>query len=106
MRYPFWGGVHLTGRKELSRGTALAPAPLPSQVVVPMVQCIGKPCTPLAKAGEPVKLGQKIGDAEGLSATIHAPVSGTVTVAEPRPHSSGWAVLSMVIDSDYQNISA
>ena len=62
MRHLFWGGVHPAGRKELSRGAAPTPAPLPSQVVIPMVQHIGKPCTPLVKAGEPVKLGQKIGD--------------------------------------------
>ena len=83
MRHLFWGGVHPAGRKELSRGAAPTPAPLPSQVVIPMVQHIGKPCTPLVKAGEPVKLGQKIGDAEGLSATIHASVSGTVAAVEP-----------------------
>ena len=86
MRHLFWGGVHPAGRKELSRGAAPTPAPLPSQVVIPMVQHIGKPCTPLVKAGEPVKLGQKIGDAEGLSATIHASVSGTVAAVELSPN--------------------
>ena len=106
MRHLFWGGVHPAGRKELSRGAAPTPAPLPSQVVIPMVQHIGKPCTPLVKAGEPVKLGQKIGDAEGLSATIHASVSGTVAAVEPRPHPSGRAVLSVVIDNDYQDTPA
>ena len=49
MRHLFWGGVHPAGRKELSRGAAPTPAPLPSQVVIPMVQHIGKPCTPLVK---------------------------------------------------------
>ena len=106
MRHLFWGGVHPAGRKELSRGAAPTPAPLPSQVVIPMVQHIGKPCTPLVKAGEPVKLGQKIGDAEGLSATIHASVSGTVAAVEPRPHPSGRAVLSVVIDNDYRDTPA
>ena len=106
MRHLFWGGVHPAGRKELSRGAAPTPAPLPSQVVIPMVQHIGKPCTPLVKAGESVKLGQKIGDAEGLSATIHASVSGTVAAVEPRPHPSGRAILSVVIDNDYQDTPA
>ena len=41
MRHLFWGGVHPAGRKELSRGAAPTPAPLPSQVVIPMVQHIG-----------------------------------------------------------------
>ena len=51
--------VYPDGRKELSRDAAPTPAPLPSQVVIPMVQHIGKPCTPLVKAGESVKLGQR-----------------------------------------------
>ena len=32
MRHLFWGGVHPAGRKELSRGAAPTPAPLPSHV--------------------------------------------------------------------------
>ena len=100
MRHLFWGGVHPDGRKELSRGAPLSPAPLPAQVVIPMLQHIGKPCTPLVKPGDTVRLGQKIGDAEGLSATVHASVSGRVLAVEPRPHPSGRPVLSAVLEND------
>ena len=103
MRHLFWGGVHPAGRKELSRGVPLAPAPAPAQVVIPMLQHIGKPCTPLIKPGDPVCLGQKIGDAEGLSATVHASVSGRVLALEPRPHPSGRLVLSAVLENDGQD---
>ena len=100
MRHLFWGGVHPDGRKELSRGAPLSPAPLPAQVVIPMLQHIGKPCTPLVKPGDTVRLGQKIGDAEGLSATVHASVSGRVLAVEPRPHPFGRPVLSAVLEND------
>ena len=105
MRHLFWGGVHPDGRKELSRGAPLSPAPLPAQVVIPMLQHIGKPCTPLVKPGDTVRLGQKIGDAEGLSATVHASVSGRVLAVEPRPHPSGRPVLSAVLELSLIHIS-
>lgn len=106
MRHLFWGGVHPEGRKELSRGTPPVPAPLPAQVVIPMVQHIGKPCAPLVKPGDRVAMGEKIGDAAGLSATVHASVSGVVSAVEPRPHPSGRKVLSVVIENDYQDTPA
>ena len=34
----------------------------------------GAPCTPLVKAGDHVKVGQKIGEFHGLGAPIHASV--------------------------------
>ncbi len=103
MRHLFWGGVHPEGRKELSRGGVPVPAPLPAQVVIPMVQHIGQACVPLVQPGDTVRMGQKIGDAEGLCTPIHASVSGTVAAVEPRLHPSGQRILSVVIDNDYQD---
>ena len=73
----FWGGVHPAGRKELSSGAPLEDCPPPREVVIPLLQHIGKPCTPLVKAGDHVDMGQKIGDGEGLCVPVHASVSGT-----------------------------
>lgn len=101
-----WGGVHPEGRKELSKDTPLTPAPMPAQVIIPMVQHIGTPCTPLVQPGDRVKLGQKLGDAAGLSATVHASVSGKVLAVEPRPHPNGTNVLSVVIENDFQDTPA
>lgn len=98
----FWGGIHPKGNKSLSKGTTLE-APVPKQVVLPMVQHIGAACTPLVKAGDLVKMGQKIGDGAGLCAPVHASVSGKVLAVEPRPHSSGREVLSVVIENDFQD---
>lgn len=103
MKKLFWGGVHPEGNKELSRGAIPAHAPLPAQVVIPMSQHIGKPCTPLVKVGDSVKMGQKIGDGDGLCVPVHASVSGTVSAVEPRIHPSGQMVLGVVIDNDFQD---
>ncbi len=75
----------------------------PAQVVIPMSQHFGAPCTPLVKAGDHVKVGQKIGEFRGLGAPIHASVSGTVKAVEPRPYSMGGNILSVVIDNDMQD---
>ena len=48
-----------------------------------------------------VKVGQKIGDHEGLCAPIHAPVSGKVKAVEMRPHTSGTTQTSIVIENDH-----
>ena len=103
MRHLFFGGVHPAGRKELSAGGAPIPAPIPAQVVIPMSQHIGALCVPLVKPGDQVKMGQKIGDGEGLCAPVHASVSGTVLAVEPRRHPNGSRVLSVVIENDFQD---
>ena len=103
MRKLFWGGIHPEGHKDLSRGAAPVPAPLPAQVVLPMLQHIGAACTPVVKVGDQVRLGQKIGDGEGVCAPIHASVSGKVVAVEPRPHPNGQDILSVVIENDYMD---
>ena len=100
MMKKFWGGIHPKGNKSLSRGGELTELH-PQQVVLPMVQHIGAACTPLVQVGDTVKMGQKIGDGEGLCAPVHASVSGKVLAIEPRPHPSGRDVLSVVIENDY-----
>ena len=99
----FWGGVHPAGRKELSSGAPLEDCPPPREVVIPLLQHIGKPCTPLVKAGDHVDMGQKIGDGEGLCVPVHASVSGTVKAIEPRSHPSGQPCLAVMIENDFQN---
>ena len=56
MKHLFFGGVHPADRKELSANCLPTLAPVPSQVIIPMSQHIGAPCTPLVKVGDTVKL--------------------------------------------------
>ena len=103
MKLKFFGGIHPVYRKELSVKVTPSVAVIPKQVVIPMSQHIGVPCTPLVKVGDKVLRGQKIGDGEGLCVPVHASVSGTVVAVEPRPHASGKKVMSVVIDNDFQD---
>ncbi len=103
MRSLFFGGIHPAPKKDMSAATAALQTVAPNCVVIPMQQHIGAPCTPLVAVGDVVRRGQKIGDGEGLCSPVHASVSGTVTAVEPRPHLSGKAVLSVVIENDRLN---
>ena len=103
MKRLFFGGIHPKYNKEMSTGVTEFHTIAPKQVVIPMQQHIGAPCTPLVQVGDTVKLGQKIGDGEGLCVPVHASVSGTVIAVEPRPHTSGRDVMAVVIENDMKN---
>lgn len=100
MKRLFWGGLHPADRKELSSNAQLDTAFQPKVVAIPMQQHIGAPCTPLVQVGDQVKLGQKVGDGQGLCVPVHASVSGKVIAIEPRRHPSGRDILSVVIEND------
>ena len=103
MKRMFFGGIHPKYNKEMSTTSIDFRTITPKQVVIPMQQHIGAPCTPLVQVGDAVKLGQKIGDGEGLCVPVHASVSGTVIAVEPRIHTSGRQILSVVIENDFQD---
>jgi electron transport complex protein RnfC len=103
MKHLFFGGIHPKYNKEMSTTVTSFETITPAQVVIPMQQHIGAPCTPLVQVGDKVLLGQKIGDGEGLCVPVHASVSGQVIAVEPRPHTSGRDVMAVVIENDYQN---
>lgn len=65
-----------------------------------MSQHIGAPCSPLVKVGDTVKLGQKIGDGEGVCSPVHAPVSGVVKAVEQMPIPGGRQCVCVAIEND------
>jgi len=99
MAHTFKGGVHPDYMKHPEVPvTVITP---PSKVIIPMIQHIGAPCTPLVKKGDYVKMGQKIGENPApVSAPIHSSVSGTVVAVEARPHPMGDMIMSVVIEND------
>ena len=103
MKHLFFGGIHPKYNKEMSIKNEHLLTIIPKQVVIPMLQHIGAPCTPLVQVGDHVLRGQKIGDGEGLCVPVHASVSGTVVAVEPRPHTSGRMIPAVVIENDYQD---
>ena len=106
MKRLFFGGIHPKYNKEMSTTVTTFHTITPKQVVIPLSQHIGAPCTPLVKVGDHVLRGQKIGDGQGLCVPVHASVSGTVTAIEPRPHPGGRMVEAIVIDNDFQDETA
>ncbi len=103
MKHLFFGGIHPKYNKEMSTTVTTFHSIVPKQVVIPMQQHIGAPCTPLVSVGDRVLRGQKIGDGEGLCVPVHASVSGKVVAIEPRPHTSGRMVNAVVIENDMQD---
>ncbi len=103
MKHLFFGGIHPKYNKEMSTRVTTLHTIVPGQVVIPMLQHIGAPCTPLVQVGDYVRKGQKIGDGEGLCVPVHASVSGKVVAIEPRPHTRGGKVLAVVIENDGKN---
>lgn len=102
MKRLFHGGVHPADKKELtSKGEDLRKID-PEYVIISMSQHIGVPCQLLVKEGDHVKMGQKIGDNEGLCAPVHASVSGRVSAIRPMPHTGGRMVDAVVIENDHQ----
>ncbi len=103
MKRLFFGGIHPKYNKEMSTGITTFHSITPKQVVIPMQQHIGAPCTPLVQVGDRVLRGQKIGDGEGLCVPVHASISGTVIAVEPRPHTNGRMVNAVVIENDFKD---
>lgn len=97
----FVGGIHPPGKKEMTSGLQIVEPEVPSSLYIPLSQHIGAPCSPLVQVGDPVKVGEKIGDTSAyVSAPIHASVSGIVS-AEQEIFGYGKC---LVIDNDGQYI--
>ena len=69
-------GIHVPHRKKTSKQPAVK-MEAPKTVVIPMSMHIGKPAIPTVKVGDLVKVGTKIGEADGkISSNIYSGVSG------------------------------
>jgi len=107
-KYSFSGGVHPASHKGNDKALT-SPKPViklkpPELVIIPLLQHLGSPCKPLVKPGDPVTIGQKIGEATSfVSAHVHASISGTVKAVKNHPHLSGVDVLSVFIENDYKD---
>ena len=101
MAFSFFGGIHPEENKFYAEEQKILEFPEPDILVIPMSQHIGAPCRPLVKKNDLVKVGQKIGDNQGLCVPVHASVSGKVKAVEMRPHTSGTTMTSVVIENDH-----
>ena len=101
MAFSFFGGIHPEENKFYAEEQKILEFPEPDILVIPMSQHIGAPCKPLVKKNDLVKVGQKIGDNQGLCVPVHASVSGKVKAVEMRAHTSGTTMTSVVIENDH-----
>lgn len=92
------GGIHQSDNKEWSKDKAIEVIELPNEVLIPMIQHIGAPATPIVQKGDKVLTGQLIGQATGfVSANIHSPISGTVTAIDAYPNGQGQRRIMIAI---------
>ena len=103
-RFIFMGsylpGIFTPHRKG-TREQAVARIENVQTVTIPMSMHIGKPAKPVVKVGDLVKVGTKIGEADGrISSDIYASVSGKVVRLADFLLSNGAATTAVVIESD------
>ncbi len=94
----FERGTFLPHYKEYTEHKPITTIELPEEVIIPLHQHTGAPCSPLVKVGDKVKTGQKIGQSDAfVSAAVHSSVDGEVVAIEPRPFFTNTMVESVVI---------
>lgn len=86
------------------KGTKKSPAfrmEIPQMVTIPMSMHIGKPAIPTVKVGDLVKVGTKIGEADGyISSNVYSSVSGKVSKLADYLTYNGSTTTAVVIESD------
>jgi electron transport complex protein RnfC len=98
------GGVHPAYHKRLTADQPIAAMPLPALLRVSLLQHLGVPAKPLVKKGDKVLRGQAIGEHGGfLSASVHAPTSGTVKSVDEAETATGAKALAVEIEPDGQD---
>lgn len=101
--YHFHGGIHPPSNKTQSTHAAIARAPLPSRLIVPLHQHAGEAAKPVVQVGDHVLKGQLIGMPDGfVSSAVHAPTSGTITAIDMQliAHPSGLPNLCATLIPD------
>ena len=102
--FPRGGDSAVPDHKAATEGKPIRSLPVPSIVVIPMLQHIGAPCEPVVGVGDKVKVGQPLGKTQAfVCAPVHSSVSGEVIAVEDRPLVTGKRALSVVIRNDGQD---
>jgi len=97
----FRGGIHPNDRKVYTASKTIEIVTLPVQVIIPVSQHIGAPCTPIVVKGDYVKKGQVIANSTAfVSSPAHASISGIVKDVALYPHPVFGKCLSIVIEND------
>ena len=93
-------GIHTPHRKG-TKDNPVVRIDNPQTVTIPMSMHIGKPAVPVVKAGDIVKIGTKIGEADGfVSSPVYSSISGKVTKITEHLLVNGKTAPAVVIESD------
>ncbi len=93
-------GIHVPHRKNTIKQSTVR-MDVPKFVTIPMSMHIGKPAIPTVKIGDTVKVGTKIGEADGkISSCVFSSVSGKVTKLAEYLLAGGSTTTAVVIESD------
>ncbi len=93
-------GAHVPHRKN-TKDMAAVRMDAPKTVSIPVSMHIGRPATPVVKAGDRVDVGTLIAKQEGaVSCDIHSSVSGTVKKIDDTLLSNGSVCKVIIIESD------
>ncbi len=72
-------GVHPPDSKQFAADAAIEVLPCPAAVQVPVLQHLGAPCAACVKPKDEVKMGDKVGEAQGfISSPVHSSINGKV----------------------------
>lgn len=104
MAVSFPGGKRLKSFKKLTCDVPLLTLSDCGDYIFPLSKNTGVPLSPLVKAGDSVKLGQKIADAEDyLAVPIHSSVSGIVKDITTTTTMAGITDTAIIIENDGLN---
>ena len=93
-------GIHTPHRKGTNNSPVIS-MEIPKTVTIPMSMHIGKPAIPIVKVGDLVKVGTKIGEADGyISSNVYSSVSGKVIKLTDHLLLNGSTSTAVVIESD------
>jgi electron transport complex protein RnfC len=97
------GGIHPPDHKYATKAQEIVRLQTPDSVTIPFSQHLGVPAKPLVAKGDVVTAGQKIGEAAGfISADIHSPVAGTISMLKEIFLPNGMKCSAAVIDVDHE----
>jgi len=95
----FRHGVHPPESKDATSGLTIRQFPFAPELIVPLVQHLGKPSIAEVEEGQEVTRGQRIARPDGfLSVSMHAPASGTVRQIGLTPSISGRMVPAVFLE--------
>ena len=107
--FKFSGGLSLLGHKSATQQQAIQTLPMAKKLILPTQQHIGIQAVINVSIGDKVLKGECIACApDGISASVHAPTSGTVIAIEEHDaaHPSGLTTQCIVIETDGLDQSA